>query len=615
MCGLLGACSPGGAAPGSVPARGGAATARQDPAELPEFIPDPLEPANRGVWAVNRGLLVGVIQPTSRAYRAVVAPVARRSIRDFTRNITYPGRCLNHLLQGRWAGAANESLRFICNTTVGVGGLFDMAGRWHLPRSEADFAQTFTRWGWTSRTYLMLPILGPSDDCHAVGWAADEAAEPWSYATPYRYADYGTYYNELTDEADEYVRLMRSEADPYAAAKYSWTYSSRFTPPDWRTTVTKDTPTLQTLAVAKIACHDPDFPQHGQQLSVRLPSTGRNLTFNCWLHTGSAPLVYVAPGLGSHRLSMTTLALAENLYLHGFSVVTTTSVFHPEFIEQASTSALPAYPPADCQDLLVSLTAIDGMLQKKHPGMLGKRALVGFSLGGFEALHLAAREKRAAPGLLRFDRYVAINSPVRLDYGIACIDGFSDAVLAWPPAERQFRANNAIHKATDLQNRPVDSTADLPLDGIESKFLIGLTFRMILRDAIFSSQSQHDLGVLRVPLSRWRREPCYQEISNYSYHNYFLKFVAPYYHQRGVKARDFMREANLMTYQSALQSQSKVRVLLNRNDFLTTSADISWMRSTFGPARLKVFPDGGHLGNMASGPVQAAIVESLRGLQ
>src|ERR1035437_8958503 len=114
---------------------------------------------------------------------------------------------------------------------------------------------------------------------------------------------------------------MHSEADPYTAAKYSWSYSSRFTPPDWRTTGVKDKPTLQTLAVAKIACQDPNFPQHGQELSVRLPSTRRDLTFNCWLQPGNAPLVYVAPGLGSHRLSMTTLALAENLYRHGFSVV------------------------------------------------------------------------------------------------------------------------------------------------------------------------------------------------------------------------------------------------------------------------------------------------------
>ena len=78
---------------------------------------------NRGLWAVNEGLLRGVMQPSSRVYRTVVPGPVRRSIKDFTRNITYPGRLLNHVLQGRWGGAGDESQRFLVNTTAGVGGL------------------------------------------------------------------------------------------------------------------------------------------------------------------------------------------------------------------------------------------------------------------------------------------------------------------------------------------------------------------------------------------------------------------------------------------------------------------------------------------------------------
>ena len=579
-------------------------------------MPDPIEPLNRSLWALNHGLLVGVMQPTASVYRTVVASPVRRSIRDFTRNLTYPGRCLNHLLQGRWTGAGDESLRFLCNSTAGVGGLFDVASRWHLPKSDASFSQTFGRWGWTPRTYLMLPVLGASDECHVVGGAADVAAEPWNYSSPYFYLDYATYYNELTDKVDEDARFIHSEADPYATAKYTWTYTSQCEPPDWRTTgANKDAATLQTLGVARITCQDPDFPQRGTQMSVRLPSTGRNMLFNCWLQPGSAPLVYVAPGIGSHRLSLTTLALAENLYLNGFSVVTTTNGFHPEFMERASTTALPGYPPADCRDLLMELTAIDRALAKKRPGLLGKRALVGFSTGGYETLYLAAREQQQESGLLRFDRYVAIDTPVDLNHSVTCIDRFSNAAQAWPPAQRQALVNNALHKATMLETLPAAATSDLPFDAIESKYLIGLTFRLILRDIIFSSQSRHNLGVLRTPLSRWRREPGYQEIAGYSYRDYFNKFVFPYYHQQGIELRDFNREGSLMTYENKLRSQPKIRVLLNRNDFLLTPADLSWWHATLGPTRLKVFPSGGHLGNLVSGPVQQAVIESLRGLQ
>jgi ABC-type transporter lipoprotein component MlaA/pimeloyl-ACP methyl ester carboxylesterase len=576
---------------------------------------DPLEPLNRGLWEVNRGLLAGVIQPTGRAYRTVVPSPVRRSIRDFTRNVTYPGRCVNHILQGRWAGAGEESLRFLCNTTVGIGGLFDVATRWKLPKSEADFAQTFGHWGWVPQTYVVLPFLGPSDECHALAFAADEVAAPWNYAEPYRLAASGSRYNQVTEQTDEQMRLIRSTADSYSTVKYIWTYTSLHKSPDWRSMGAKDTPTLQTLNVARISYQNQNFPQLGREMSVRLPSTGRFMQFNCWLQPGRAPLVYIAPGLGSHRLSLTALSVAEHLYQKGFSVVTTTSVFHPEFMEQASTAALPAYPPVDCQDLLVGLTAIDRLLEHKRPGLLGDRALVGLSLGGFEALYLAARENRQDAGLLRFDRYVAINTPVRLDYGVTCIDRFNQAAQSWPPAERQFLANNALHKVSTMRDLSATSTSDLPFDGIESKFLIGLTFQLVLRDALFSSQSRHNLGVLRTPISHWRREPCYQEILGYSYRDYLLKFAAPYYRQRGVQLSDFQREGNLMTYANQLQSQRKIRVITNRNDFLLTSEDNAWLQSTLGSARLKTFPNGGHLGNLANRPVQNALTDALIGLK
>ena len=614
ICCILGSCSHMRTEGGGDPGHGMGAN-RSGQALFPAAMSDPFEPMNRGMWAVNRGLLAGVIQPTGKAYRTVVPSPVRRSIRDFTRNVTYPGRCLNHVLQGRWAGAGDESLRFLCNTTLGIGGLFDVATRCNIPKSDADFAQTFGRWGWTPQTYVMLPFLGPSDACHAVGWVADEAAAPWNYVKSCRLATSGAYYNQQTDRTDEEMRLIRSEADPYSTAKYAWTYSSSPNPPDLHVTGAKDFSTLQTLGVARIVCRNPDFPGRGREMSVPLPTAGRSVRFNCWLQRGRAPLVYVAPGLGSHRLSMTALSVAEHLYQNGYSVVTTSNVFHPEFMEQSSTVGLPAYPPIDCHDLLVALTAIDNALERKRPGMSGGRALVGLSLGGFETLYLAARADHQDAGLLRFDRYVAINAPVRLDHGISCIDRFYDATQAWPSGERLDRANNALRKAAMLQDLPAASAGDPPFDGIESKFLIGLTFRLALRDAIFSSQWMHNQGVLHTPLSRWHREPCYQEIMGYSYHDYFLKFAVPYYHQLGIGTRDFSREATLMTYEKSLRSQSKVRVIANHDDFVLTGEDIAWLQSTLGTARLKVFPNGGHMGSLSSAPMQKAIVETLSGMK
>lgn len=606
--GLLAACSP-----VTPPAQNAGS---QKPSSFPDFLSDPLEPINRGVWAVNEGVMLGVIRPTGRVYRTVVPTQVRRSVKNFGRNITYPGRLVNHVLQGRWSGAGDESLRFVCNSTVGVAGLFDVATKWDIPKSNADFGQTFSYWGWKPNTYVMLPLLGPSDDSHAVGFAADRFAEPLNYVNQYSYLSAAVTANGIAESTEIASQFIETESDPYVGTKYIWSYAAKEEEPMWESNGPKDIPTLQTLNVALIRTQDPKFIERGREMSVRLPSTGRNMKFNYWLQPGTAPLVYVAPGLGTHRLSTPTLSVAESLYLDGYSVVTTTGLFHPEFMQQASTSQLPAYPPMDCRDLLIEMTAFDQALEKKFQGRFGKRALVGFSMGGFQAMYLAAREKNEQAGLLRFDRYVALNLPVDIQYGAKVIDDLSaSSMAAWSDGERQAMINNAIHKVAKLPTLPRSAGGVPPFDANESKFLVGLSFKVTLRDTIYDSQRRNNMGVLQTPITPWRRDESYRELSDYSLRDYFLRFVVPYYQTRGVGLGDFAREVSLKSYGKQLRAQSKARVIVNRNDFLLRPQDTSWLQTTMGSSRIKVFADGGHLGNLSSAPFQKAISDSLSGLK
>jgi phospholipid-binding lipoprotein MlaA len=586
------------------------------PVVFPDTLADPLEPVNRGIWAVNRGILTGVLQPTSRVYRTVVPTEARKSINHFSRNITYPGRLINNVLQGRWQGAGDESLRFLANTTAGIGGFFDVASKWNIPKSDADFGQTFYTWGWNPNGFIMLPFLGPSDDLNATGSIADRAASPWTYIDfPYSLGSPAGTYNRLSDRTEPTAQFIKAESDPYVGTKYIWTYASKNGSPDWKTTGPKDPSTLQTLGVVMIQTKDRRFIEKGREMSVKLPSTGRKMKYNLWLQRGRAPLAIVSPGLGSHRVSNATLSLAEALYNDGFTVATIAGIFHPEFMENASTHALPAYPPNDCRDLLVLMTEINRSLEAGFPGRIGKKALVGFSMGGFQALHIAANEKKADPGLIRFDRYVSIDNPVDLHYGDRVIDNFCNAADAWPADTRQARANNTFHKAAKLVGAPPEILANPPFDATESKFLVGTSFRLTLRDTIFCSQSRNDMGVLTNPTSPWRREQVYREIYNFSYRDYFLEFALPYYQQRGIGEADFTRENNLRTYTNPLRAHQNTRVIVNSNDFLLSSGDISWLKSTFGPSHVKVFPSGGHIGNLATPELQRQLLDYVSDLK
>ena len=206
---------------------------------LPKSVPDPIEPFNRVMWDFNVGLMTDVIKPTSKVYRFVVVKPVRTGIGNFGRNLTYPGRLINNLLQGKWSGARDETYRFVCNTTVGVAGFFDVATKWKIPKSDADFGQTFGQWGWKPQFFIMLPVFGPSNDRDTVGLAADTAANPLLYIAPYKfvandpltylgpytYFTYAVMYNDLSDSVDEYVRFSQAEMDPYSEIQYAWTFA------------------------------------------------------------------------------------------------------------------------------------------------------------------------------------------------------------------------------------------------------------------------------------------------------------------------------------------------------------------------------------------------------
>jgi ABC-type transporter lipoprotein component MlaA len=629
---------------------------------LPKSVPDPLEPLNRVMWDFNVGLMADIIKPTARGYRFVVVKPVRTAIGNFGRNLTYPGRLINNLLQRKWGGARNESWRFVCNTTVGVAGFFDVATKWKIPKSDADFGQTFGKWGWKPHFFLMLPVFGPSNDRDTVGLAADTAAnpllyispynfvanDPLTYLGPYTYLNYGIMYNDLSDTVDESVRFSRAEMDPYSEIQYAWTFARANRVVDFKVKGKQDPASLETLESVFFTYKDPDFPDRGKTWSALIPSTGRRLEFTFWLQPGKAPVVYIVPGLGSHRLAEASLALAELVYHDGFSAVLVSSPFNSEFMEHASTAAMPAYLPVDGLDLDTALTEINRRMSASYPGRLGDKALMGYSMGAFESLFIAATEPtnidiittkgsvlRFLEGkqgvkevkissitnhlpLIKFSRYVAISPPVRMMYGVDKLDEFYRAPLGWPAAERTSDIENTFLKVAVLSKYTLSPRTSLPFDAIESKFLIGMTFRFMLRDIIYSSQRRDNQGVLHHPIWNWRRAPLYQEILQYSYQDYFDKFVVPYYGTLGVAAPvagTMERADDLRTYDAGLRANPNIRIIVNQNDFLLADTDLAWFRSTFGPAQLTVFPQGGHLGNLINPTVQRTILGALSGLQ
>jgi ABC-type transporter lipoprotein component MlaA/pimeloyl-ACP methyl ester carboxylesterase len=595
---------------------------------LPKSVPDPIEPVNRALWGFNKGLMTDVIKPTAKIYRLVVRKPVRVGIANLGRNINYPDRLINNLLQGKWEGARDETYRFLYNSTVGVAGFFDPASQIKIPKSDADFGQTFGQWGWRPNFFLMLPIYGPSNDRDTVGLGADTASNPLLYISPYNFVandpmtylgpySYFTYivmYNDLSDSVNEYVRFGQAEMDPYSEIEYAWTFERKNRVANFQVKGKQDEASLETLESVFFTYKDPNFPNYAKTRSAFIPSTGKRLQFTYWLQPGIAPVVYIVPGLGSHRMAETSIALAELVYRNGFTAVTVSSPFNSEFMNQASTANMPAYLPVDGHDMHVALTAIDHHLTASYPGRFSGKALLGYSMGAFESLYIASTEPTNRSSLLKFDRYVAINTPVRLLHGVDKLDEFYRAPLAWPAAERTDDIENTFLKVAALSKNTLVPRTTLPFSAVESKFLVGLTFRFILRDIIYASQRRDDVGILRRPLWEWRRNPVYQEILQYSYNDYFEKFVIPHYKARDIASPSsaaFGTAGDLRAYEGGLRANKKIRAIANQNDFLLSQGDLRWLRATLPPQELTIFPEGGHLGNLRNLDVQKTILGML----
>jgi len=421
-------------------------------------------------------------------------------------------------------------------------------------------------------------------------------------------------YNNLADSVGEYVRFSQAEMDPYSEIQYAWTFARKNRVANYQVKGKPDAASLETLDSVFFTFKDPEFPNHGRTRSVLIPATGTRLKFTFWLQPGSANVVYIVPGLGGHRLAQPSLVLAELVYKNGFSAVVVSSPFNAEFMEHAATAALPAYLSVDGHDLHVALTEIDHHLQQHHPGRLGNRALMGYSMGALETLFLGATGPTNRLPLLKFDRYVAINNPVRLLHGVAKLDEFYQAPLAWPVATRADNLENTFLKVAALSKLTLTPQTSLPFDTIESKFLIGLDFRLVLRDIIYSSQRRHNQGVLHHPLSNFRRQPVYHEILQYSCQDYFDKFAVPYYAGRGLNtptATALETAGDLRTYEAGLRANPNLRVIVNQSDFLLEDKDLAWLQAKFLPEQLTVFQQGGHLGNLSNPAVQKAILAAL----
>ena len=184
-------------------------------------IYDPLEKMNRKIFSFNEALDRHVIEPVTRAYRDYTPKIIRQSLHNFVTNLSLPISAFNSFAQGKVENGLATSSNFLINTTLGIGGLFDVAGAKNIRYNVEDFGQTLGHYGVTNGAYLVIPILGPSTSRDFGGYVFDRSLDPMSF----NFAAIGGSTNAInpdfrTGEAFFYnLDLRESLLDPIADAR------------------------------------------------------------------------------------------------------------------------------------------------------------------------------------------------------------------------------------------------------------------------------------------------------------------------------------------------------------------------------------------------------------
>lgn len=635
---------------------------------------DPIEPFNRVMFNVNEFLLHYLVQPVGYVYGSILPWEVIKRIDMAADNLGFPGRSISALLQGKFAAGGWEAVRFLTNSTIGIGGFFDPAEYYFgIPRLNDDFGQAFAYYGMDPGCILVLPFLSSNNIRDHVGNILDNAFDIKTYIP---YAGYVINLNRAVSGYQLFDALTESAADPYEEV-LSLSIPFRFalitdTDEKLRKAPKADPakilaesqkafpleklPPLQgkvTIAAHAYGRQDPGtdtvkaalFKMQKNNESiwiktsfwnrdfVNLSTSGRirltdgdhpKLKYLFWRHKDKkeAPLIFLLPGAGGHYNGSMPRALAELLYFSGYHVVLFANTLNPAFAAPAGV-LYPGSVPEDAALVGKAISLISGEVEKMLETKPRKRILCGYSMGALQLLHIAAMEEKTPR--LSIDKFVAINPPADLLGAMKTMDDYFAVSRKWSREKfLRFLALTAGYVSGNQQGKTPYLDPEKPNDHYRfvlplapelSCYIGGYFMRNALRELLFNAQKRAPEGAkpLKTPYKIFRRTPLYREIDSYSFTRYAKEILLPFHKKKepSLTLEKLNHASSLYAVEKTLRNNPRIRILHNLNDPLLSRKDILFLDRACGK-KIHWFDCGGHLGNMYFLPWQSILLSFLQ---
>lgn len=316
----------------------------------------------------------------------------------------------------------------------------------------------------------------------------------------------------------------------------------------------------------------------------------------------SSQLVFILPDLGGTVVNGASQFLADHFYQNGFSVITLSSPFSWNFVLSSSQSTLPGLTDEDAADVYASMQLALKDVKSRFKPNFSRIGFVGLGLGGLEGAYIHALDKKEKK--INIDRYLLINPIVDFVFAITEVENRASIALDLGEARVEEIKSKALNFVLDNSDKDVNDPkffANLDkrfvLSNKEYNFLTGGLIHSNLADVILTSQIVKDLGILKSKANNWNER--HKEAEALNFLDYFEKFVIPQIADRAADPLQYLVEhSNLEAMTESLKNDSSVFIMHNQDDFLVDSAQLNLLTEMVGPSRMKIYPMGGHLGNL-----------------
>ena len=321
-----------------------------------------------------------------------------------------------------------------------------------------------------------------------------------------------------------------------------------------------------------------------------------------------APLVFLIAGTGSNDAAPKLVAMMKQLYQAGFHVVILPSPTHPNFIISGSESRIPGDLTEDAADIYRAMEKV--LEEVKDDIEVSDFYLGGYSLGGTQAAFVARLDEERK--VFNFRKVLMINPAVNLYNSVTRIDATLDKIPGGPKKIGAF-LNRVLEKIVHFYEEGdyVALNNEFFYSAYKSKLLtddeagalIGLAFRIASAGMIFDSDVMTNGGYV-VPKNRVLKasDPLndyFRVSAHLSFIDYFNEYFYPYFQKKrpGLTREALIDAQSLKSIEGYLKSSQKFGVMTNENDLILAPGELDYLRQLFG-ARTKVYPRGGHLGNL-----------------